>query len=132
MAKKRKTTRDQRTVVKLDILKEVDYIVGRAREGDARIVTLGSLAFFSTSSGDAWMLDAEDEFALCLARAGSPQPVHILETARTAAVHWDRKYSIDGEVFATVDQAGHIAAWHGYPTEQIRAAIRRAMTPPSD
>ena len=49
------------------VLREVDYIVGRAAESDARVVTLGQLVFFSTQTGDAWLLDPEDHLALPLA-----------------------------------------------------------------
>ena len=53
------------------VLREVDYIVERAARCDPRFVTLGQLLFFSTDTGDAWMLDPEDHLALCLAKAGS-------------------------------------------------------------
>jgi hypothetical protein len=39
---------------------EVDYIQRRAAEHDERIVTVGQLVFFSTETGDAWLLDALD------------------------------------------------------------------------
>ena len=52
------------------VLREVDYIVKRAARCDPRFVTLGQLLFFSTDTGDAWMLDPEDHLALCLATAG--------------------------------------------------------------
>ena len=52
------TTSQQRlSREQINIRREVDYIVRRAAERDVRIVTLGSLVFFSTESGDAWLLD---------------------------------------------------------------------------
>jgi len=42
---------------------------------------LGQLVFFSTETGDAWLLDPEDRMALCLAKEGSRLPVQIVETA---------------------------------------------------
>ena len=42
------------------IRREIDYLVSRARAGEERLVTFGPLLFFSTSSGDAWMLDPAD------------------------------------------------------------------------
>ena len=39
---------------------EIRYIQHRAAEHDGRFVTVGSLALFSTDTGDAWLLDPED------------------------------------------------------------------------
>ena len=72
----------------MNIRSEATYIVERAMEGDARIVTLGPLLFFSTETGDAWMLDPADHLALCLAKAGEPLPASIVETADTFMIEW--------------------------------------------
>jgi len=47
---------------------EIRYIQRRAAEHDGRFVTVGPLALFSTDTGDAWLLDAEDHLAARLAR----------------------------------------------------------------
>ena len=60
---------------------EADYIIGKAQKRDTLIVSLGSIVFFSTYTGDAWMLDSEDGLALCLARDAARQEYLILETA---------------------------------------------------
>ncbi len=65
---------------------EADRIVRLAQASDARVVTLGALVFFSTETGDAWMLDAEDGSALCLARDRERQPFAIAETSTRFAV----------------------------------------------
>jgi hypothetical protein len=59
---------------------EIRYIQGRAAEHDGRFVTVGPLALFSTDTGDARMLDAEDHLAVRLARDGDPEDVHFEET----------------------------------------------------
>ena len=46
---------------------EVRYIQRRAAEHDERIVTVGQLVFFSTETGDAWLLDTLDHLAARLA-----------------------------------------------------------------
>ncbi len=58
----------------LSIIGEAGYIVGRAVARGRRVVTLGDLVFFSTDTGDAWMLDPADNFALCLAHDGDALP----------------------------------------------------------
>jgi hypothetical protein len=111
----------------INIRREVDYIIERAAEHDARCVSLGAFTFFSTESGDAWMLDAADGLALCLARDGVPQPVRIIETDSTTAVEWDRTFSMVGDCFTTMEKAtGRVTTVFGYPTQAILAAIQNA------
>jgi hypothetical protein len=45
---------------------EIRYIQRGAAEHDGRFVTVGPLALFSTDTGDAWLLDAEDHLAAIL------------------------------------------------------------------
>ena len=108
------------------VLHEVDYIVARAAASDARVVTLGQLVFFSTETGDAWLLDPEDHLALPLARAGSRLPVQLVETATRFAIEWPASYSFEGDAFIVTDGSGARAIF-GYPMADLRAAERRAI-----
>ena len=108
------------------MLREVDSIVGRAAESDARVVTLGQLVFFSTQTGDAWLLDPEDQLALPLAQDGSRLPVQIVETATRFTLEWTASYSFDGDAFIVTDGSG-VRAILGYPIADLRAAERRAI-----
>ena len=56
---------------------KVHYIQRRAAEHDERIVTVGQLVFFSTETGDAWLLDTLDHLAARLTRDGDPEPIDI-------------------------------------------------------
>jgi hypothetical protein len=110
----------------LNIQREVDYIVQRAIEHDVCLVGLGVLTFFSTQSGDAWMLDTEDNFAICLAIEGERQPARIIETNTQFAIEWDHDYAMEGDVFATrVKKTGQVTTVHGYPVQAILAHIQR-------
>jgi hypothetical protein len=60
--KQRLLSRDE-----VSINREADYIIKKAQAHDSRVVGLGSLVFFSTQTGDAWMLDPTDSLAVCLA-----------------------------------------------------------------
>src|SRR5438128_1837901 len=106
------------------VLREVDYIVARAAQFDSRVVTLGQLVFFSTATGDAWMLDPEDGLALKLAEAGDRNPVKIVETANRFAIEWTASYLIDGEAFVTMDASGQRVIL-GYPVQEVTLAQRR-------
>ena len=109
----------------MNLRREVEYIVERAAQGDARLVTLGPLLFFSTQTGDAWMLDPADHLALCLAKDGDPLAVGIVETPETFQIEWNAHYALEGAVFAVVEGSRRQRRIIGYPIAEIRRAIRR-------
>src|SRR5436853_5142502 len=73
------------------VLREVDYIVARAAQFDSRVVTLGQLAFFSTASGDAWMLDPADGLALKLAEKGNRNPPRLSKRPTASPLNGRRR-----------------------------------------
>jgi hypothetical protein len=117
----------QRTWCRPDVQKEVAYITIRAQQGDARLVSLGVLVFFSTPSRDAWLLDAEDNFSLCLVRDGVPQPVRIIDNSKTFTIQWEGKFQINGDLFITGRPSGQVVTIQGYPTQAIREALDRTI-----
>jgi hypothetical protein len=99
---------------------EIKYIQRRAAEYDARFVTVGPLVFFSTQTGDAWMLDPSDQLAARLARDGDPEPIEFQETDTDFAIDWKGTYHIESRAFVYADrQAGRIITILGYPTAKI-------------
>jgi hypothetical protein len=99
---------------------EIRYIQRRAAEHDGRFVTVGSLALFSTETGDAWLLDAEDHLAARLARDGDPEEVYLEETATNFAIDWKGEYRIDGDAFVYIDkESARVIAILGYPIRRI-------------
>ncbi len=90
-----------------------------AKQG--RVVALGPLVFFSTATGNAWMLDMEDRFALCLMIEGTRGPVTVVETRENFAIEWEGTFRIDGDVMIYKDNAGVSRRMHGCPTMQILA-----------
>jgi hypothetical protein len=108
----------------LHLAKEVRSIQRRAADHDGRIVTIGALVFFSTETGDAWMLEPADQFAARLATGGDPLPVHIEETESSYAIGWQGHYRIEGQIFIYEETGSHrLAAIHGYPVQRLLRAI---------
>jgi hypothetical protein len=107
--------------------KEVDYILQHARAGDSRVVGFGQLLFFSTGTRDAWMLDWEDELAICLMKDGVLQSCELGETDRKFAIKWQGRYHIQGDFFSYIDNMRPTRAQiiHGYPTDVILKTIER-------
>ncbi len=89
-------------------------------------MTLGPLIFFSTETGDAWLLEPEYASALCLARDGEPQYVRIIETESNFAIEWNLQYRIDGEVFTVIDASGRATSVVGYPMRDVLNTIKIA------
>jgi len=106
---------------------EVDSICRLASEGDCRVIGYDQIVFFSIGTRDAWMLDWEDELAICLMKDGIPQPFELGETERRFAIQWQGRYHIEGGLFAYIDNniPTHARVIDGYPTEGIRQTIAR-------
>ncbi len=105
---------------------EMDYIVQAASRGDARIVSVGGLVFFSTGDGDAWLLDVEDNLALCLMRGFERCEVEVQDGAETFSIRWDSTFAIEEGCFLVASQSGKATAYPGYPTSALERAIQRA------
>jgi len=123
--RKARAPRTKRRTLKrkqISITDEVNYIINLALNSNARVVTLGQLIFFSTGTGDAWMLDPEDGLALCLARDGEKQRLRITETPTDFSIEWNANYGIDGDAFIVLERSGRIRTIFGYPTTEILRA----------
>jgi len=111
----------------LNLAKEVRTIQRRAADQDGRIVSIGPLVFFSTETGDAWMLEPQNHLAVRLARAGDPLPVLIEETDERFAIGWLGRYHFDRDMFVYEDNAsGSVTAIMGYPIKQLVHVISEA------
>ena len=109
----------------VSINREADYIIQKAQVRDSCVVGLGRLVFFSTQTGDAWVLNSEDSLALCLARDGERQDFSILETSTNFQVAWDAQYRIYGDTFTVTTKGGRVRTILGYPTREIENTIRK-------
>jgi hypothetical protein len=112
------------SLVSPDIQREIRDITQLAQAGDSRIVTFGNLILFSTRTRDAWLLDPDDELAVCLCRDGEPQPVRILDTPESFAIEWTTNFAIEGPAFIIRERSGRAVVIHGYPTVEIADACQ--------
>ena len=102
---------------------EANYIQTQAERRVICIVRLGPIVFFSTATGDAWMLDANDGEASCLARDGAATPVTIHETTKKFGIEWQGRYQLEGASFTCLANDGGAQTFHGYPVGEIRRLI---------
>lgn len=121
--KSHRTQRQFLSPEQINITREVDYIIQRAQEHDARMVGLASLILFSTETGDAWILDPKDNSALCLARDGEKQTFTIFDTTPQFGIEWTATYYIDKDAFTVREESGRTRTIIGYPTREIMQAL---------
>jgi len=102
------------------LAKEIKYIQRQAAEHDGCFVTIGPLAFFSTETGDAWMLEPSSQLAARLARDGDPEPIDFEETDTNYTIGWKGIYRIEGRAFLYIERKSwRIITILGYPTAEI-------------
>jgi hypothetical protein len=104
----------------VNFTEEARRIPSKALGGQACVVRLGQIVFFSKETGDAWMLDPEDGYAVRLARDFEPQHIPIQETRAKLAIEWNADYRIDGEAFTIAEHGGPARTIVGYPTVEVQ------------
>lgn len=93
-----------------------------ALKNEATLNCLSNFIFFSTESGEGWMLDHRKNCALRLAEKGSMVPYTILESKERFQVEWKERFRIEGDVFITSLQ-GEETVFHEYPIDALNRLI---------
>ena len=93
-----------------------------ARTLEPSIDCIGNFIFFSTSSGQAWMLDHRNSYALRLADNGKLLPYRIIETKERFQVEWKERFRINDDVFIISDKEQETVI-DNCPVDAIEALI---------
>lgn len=109
----------------VDINKDIDLIIKKAQSHISHIIRINELIIFSTDTGDAWILDTEDNFAICLVKADVKQKFKIIDTPSQFGFDWDHKYQINGNKFTVINKMGGIRTIIGYPLKEIEKIKQR-------
>ena len=123
----------QRGVDALDA--ECEIILRAAREGIDKIIVTGQevlpvpLVLFA-SQGDAWLLDPDENLALCLMFHGQEMTRNFRDSARQIEIGWDGSYELDGDAFAVQTEHPAIGARAilGYPLAELRPHLEKAQS----
>ncbi len=110
---------------KLSFTSEVEYIIGCALKGSCNLVRLQSCVLFSSDDGDAWLLDADDNRALCMLWHGERQPAKIIEDEKTFYVEYDSVFDINSGSFRVSSDNPKIGqrTIFGYPADDIAELV---------
>lgn len=114
---------------------ECEIILRAAREGIEKVIMTGPetmtvpLVLFA-SQGDAWLLDPDENMALCLIFAGQQQDRNFIDAADGIEIDWDGVFALDGESFSVTTEHPLIGTRviMGYPLAEIRRVIDKAQS----
>jgi hypothetical protein len=97
-----------------------------AVKSEVTLNCLGNFIFFSTKSGEGWMLDHRKNCALRLAEKGSTCDYTILETKERFQVEWKERFRIEGDTFVASLQ-GKETVFYEYPIDALTRLIGMLM-----
>ena len=104
----------------------ISTIQKAASQGVQNVHELGVFVLFSTTGGDAWLLEVTDSDALQVAAAQEILTVDFEENPETIEINWSHTFEIkDRQFVITAYKDKKIETIENYPTLPIRAAIKR-------
>lgn len=110
----------------LSLNSEVEKIQKAAVERKNSLYTLGVFVFFSTDSGDGWLLEVSEMDALQVAKDGEAINVEIEEKEETIEVNWSHKFSVKNKLFQVKDyKSKKSTSYPNYPGNRIAKAVSK-------
>lgn len=104
----------------------ISKIQETASQGVQKVHELGVFVLFSTTGGDAWMLEVSQSDALQVAAAKEILTVDFEENPETIEINWTHTFEIEEKQFViTAYKDKKVTKIENYPTHPISAAIKR-------
>ena len=104
----------------------ISSIQEAASKGIQKVHELGVFVLFSTTGGDAWLLEVTQSDALQVAAKREILTVDLEENPETIEVNWSHTFEIKNKQFViTAYKDKKITEISDYPTHPILAAIKR-------
>ena len=104
----------------------ISKIQKAASQGVQKVQELGVFVLFSTTGGDAWLLEVSQSDALQVAAGKEILSVDFDENPETIEINWTHTFEIKDKQFViTAYKDKQVEAIENYPTHPISAAIRR-------
>ena len=104
----------------------IQTIQEAASKGIQKVHELGVFIFFSTTEGDAWLLEVTDMDALQVAAGKEILTVDFEENPETIEINWTHTFEIKDKQFViTAYKDKKVERIENYPTHSIVAAIKR-------
>ena len=111
----------------LSLNSEVKKIQKKAAERKNSLTNFGVFVFFTTDSGDGWLLEISEMDALQIAKDGKAIDVEIEEKEETIEINWSHKFSVKNKIFEVKDyKTKESVSYPDYPANRITKAINKA------
>ncbi len=105
---------------------EVEKIQESASAKKSAMLALGVFVLFSTTSGDAWLLEVTDMDAIQVARGGEKLEVQIEENPETIEINWTHKFDVKNKKFILTsykDKSEEVR--EDYPGHTILSTVKK-------
>jgi hypothetical protein len=105
---------------------EVEKIQENAGAKKAAVLALGVFVLFSTTGGDAWLLEVTDMDAIQVAQGGEKLAVQIVENPETIEINWTHKFDVKNKKFILTsykDKSEEIR--EEYPVHTILSTVKK-------
>jgi hypothetical protein len=104
----------------------INAIQESASKGIQKVHELGVFVFFSTTGGDAWLLEVSEMDALQVAAGKEVLTVDLEENPKTIEINWTHTFEIKNKQFVTTAYKDKkVEKIDDYPTHPILAAVKR-------
>jgi hypothetical protein len=104
----------------------INAIQEAASKGIQKVHELGVFVFFSTTGGDAWLLEVTEMDGLQVAAGKEILTVDLEENPETIEINWTHMFEIKNKQFVTTAYKDKkVEKTDNYPTHPILAAIKR-------
>ncbi len=104
----------------------INAIQEAASKGIQKVHELGVFVFFSTTDGDAWLLEVTEMDGLQVAAGKEILTVDLEENPETIEINWTHTFEIQNKQFVTTAYKDKkVEKTDNYPTHPILAAIKR-------
>lgn len=127
------TTSKQTTGQQTFVTNEVARLQEHATTKQSGLKLFGTLIFFATEQGDAWLIELTEQDALMVSKGGEKLPVTIEETEDKLEINWTHSFSIKGGQFMTTAYLDKkVTTYNNYPVTVIRDAQKKFQRKFSD
>jgi len=104
----------------------INSIQKSASQGVQKVHELGVFVLFSTTDGDAWLLEISESDALQIAAGKEILTVDFEENPETIEISWTHTFEVKEKQFIiTAYKDKKVEIIENYPTHPISAAIKR-------
>lgn len=117
------------------LLPEIEAMISVAQAGAGKIVLAGpeashAFVLFATMDGDAWLLEPEEDKAMCLCWHGERQDFTVRDLSTRIEILWHGDFQLSGPFFSVRTDHPAVGTRYiaGYPLVELRKVLEAARS----